>query len=78
RGNIQISRDRANVTDRLHVHNCSQLLGRPHAVLDNRYGKIRRFMNAISGGTDLSYKANTLEDGIEWARGQPAKGRVDE
>ncbi|MGO7998139.1 exopolysaccharide biosynthesis protein, partial [Rhizobium ruizarguesonis] len=65
------------VTDRLHVHICSLLLGLPHAVLDNIYGKILRFMNAFSGGTDLSYKATSLEDGIEWARGQAAKGRVD-
>ncbi len=78
RGISQISRARAIVTDRLHVHICSLLLGRPHAVLDNSYGKIRRFMNAFSGGTDLSYKATSLEDGIEWARGQASKGRADQ
>ncbi|TKD40798.1 MAG: exopolysaccharide biosynthesis protein, partial [Mesorhizobium sp.] len=57
RGIRQISRGRAIVTDRLHVHICSLLIGRPHAVLDNSYGKIRRFMAAFSGGSDLSYKA---------------------
>jgi exopolysaccharide biosynthesis predicted pyruvyltransferase EpsI len=70
RGIRQISRGRAIVTDRLHVHICSLLIGRPHAVLDNNYGKIRRFMNAFSGGTDLSYKATSLDDGIRWAREQ--------
>jgi pyruvyl transferase EpsO len=70
RGIRQISRGRAIVTDRLHVHICSLLLGRPHAVLDNNYGKIRRFMAAFSGGTDLSYQATSLEDGIAWARHQ--------
>jgi exopolysaccharide biosynthesis predicted pyruvyltransferase EpsI len=70
RGIRQISRGRAVVTDRLHVHICSLLLGRPHAVLDNNYGKIRRFMAAFSGGSDLSYKATSLEDGIAWARAQ--------
>ncbi|TIX81220.1 MAG: exopolysaccharide biosynthesis protein, partial [Mesorhizobium sp.] len=34
RGIRQISRGRAIVTDRLHVHICSLLIGRPHAVLD--------------------------------------------
>ena len=47
RGIRQISRGRAIVTDRLHVHICSLLLGRPHAVLDNSYGKVRRFMSGI-------------------------------
>jgi exopolysaccharide biosynthesis predicted pyruvyltransferase EpsI len=70
RGIRQISRGRAIVTDRLHVHICSLLIGRPHAVLDNSYGKIRRFMSAFSGGTELSYKAKSLDDGIAWARGR--------
>jgi exopolysaccharide biosynthesis predicted pyruvyltransferase EpsI len=74
RGIRQISRGRAIVTDRLHVHICSLLLGRPHAVLDNNYGKIRRFMTAFSGGTDLSYKATSLDDGIAWARRQAGWG----
>ena len=68
RGIRQISRGRAIVTDRLHVHICSLLIGRPHAVLDNSYGKVRRFMAAFSGGTDLSYQAASLNDGIAWAQ----------
>jgi pyruvyl transferase EpsO len=76
RGIRQISRGRAIVTDRLHVHICSLLLGRPHAVLDNSYGKIRRFMAAFSGGTDLSYKAESLADGIAWARQQASRGNA--
>lgn len=31
------------VTDRLHAHILSLLLGIPHVVLDNNYGKLRRF-----------------------------------
>jgi pyruvyl transferase EpsO len=70
RGIRQIARGSAIVTDRLHVHICSLLIGRPHAVLDNSYGKVRRFMAAFSGGTDLSYQAASLDDGIAWARRQ--------
>jgi len=74
RGIRQISRGRAIVTDRLHVHICALLLGRPHAVLDNSYGKIRRFMAAFSGGTELSYQASSVDDGIAWARRQADQG----
>ncbi len=70
RGIRQISRGRAIVTDRLHVHICSLLIGRPHAVLDNSYGKIGRFMAAFSGGTELAYRASSLDDGLEWASGR--------
>lgn len=68
RGIRQISRGRALVTDRLHVHICSLLIGRPHAVLDNSYGKVHRFMAAFSGGSDLSYRADSLDDAVAWAR----------
>jgi pyruvyl transferase EpsO len=70
RGIRQISRGRTIVTDRLHVHICSLLIGRPHAVLDNNYGKIGRFMAAFSGGSDLSYRASSLDDGLQWATGR--------
>lgn len=72
RGIRQISRGDAIVTDRLHVLICSLLIGRPHAVLDNSYGKLRRFMNAFSVGTELSYRAASLDDGIAWARSHAA------
>ncbi|HET8762812.1 MAG TPA: polysaccharide pyruvyl transferase family protein [Gemmatimonadales bacterium] len=70
RGVRQLSRGRAIVTDRLHVHIVSLLLGRPHAVLDNSYGKVRNSMSAFTGGTDLTYAATSLDDGIAWAREQ--------
>jgi exopolysaccharide biosynthesis predicted pyruvyltransferase EpsI len=75
RGIRQIGRARALVTDRLHVHILSLLIGRPHAVLDNSYGKIARFMAAFSGNTDLTYRANSLADAIDWAR--DASSRAD-
>lgn len=74
RGIRQISRGHAIVTDRLHVMICSLLIGRPHAVLDNSYGKLRRFMSAFSIENDLSYKATSFDDGIAWARSQAGLG----
>jgi pyruvyl transferase EpsO len=76
RGIRQISRGRAIVTDRLHVHICALLLGRPHAVLDNSYGKVWRFMNAFSNTSDLSYQANSLDEAIAWARRQTGGGEI--
>ncbi len=70
RGVRQLSRARAIVTDRLHVHIVSLMLGRPHAVLDNSYGKVRNFMSAFTGGSGISYLAASLDDGIAWAREQ--------
>jgi exopolysaccharide biosynthesis predicted pyruvyltransferase EpsI len=72
RGVRQLARARVVVTDRLHVHIISLLMGKPHAVLDNSYGKIARFMAAFSGGTDLAYRATSLDDALEWARAQTA------
>jgi pyruvyl transferase EpsO len=68
RGVRQLARARVVVTDRLHVHIISLLMGKPHAVLDNSYGKIARFMAAFSGNNDLSYRATSLADAFEWAR----------
>lgn len=69
RGFRQLSQGRAIVTDRLHVHILAMLLGRPHAVLDNFYGKIGRFMDAFTGGSSLVHRASDLEDAVAWARG---------
>lgn len=68
RGFRQIAQGRAIVTDRLHVHILSLLLGRPHAVLDNHYGKIARFLDAFTGNSPLVHRAADLDDAIAWAR----------
>ena len=69
RGVRQLARARVVVTDRLHVHIISLLMGKPHAVLDNSYGKIARFMAAFTGNNnDLTYRATSLDDALEWAR----------
>jgi exopolysaccharide biosynthesis predicted pyruvyltransferase EpsI len=75
RGLAQLSSARAIVTDRLHCHILSLLLGRPHAVLDNSYGKIARFVLAFTEGSDLVHRAETLPAAVEWAM-QRAKSGV--
>lgn len=70
RGIRQISRARILITDRLHVHILSLLLGRPHAVLDNSYGKIARFMAAFTADAGLAYRARSLADAVAWVQAQ--------
>lgn len=72
RGRRQLSRAQAIITDRLHVHIVSLLLGIPHAVMDNSYGKVRRFMAAFSGGTDFSFTPDTLAEGMAWVHDKAA------
>ncbi|OZA07208.1 MAG: hypothetical protein B7X97_09700, partial [Methylotenera sp. 17-45-7] len=31
------------ITDRLHVHILSILIGKPHVIVDNNYGKLKHF-----------------------------------
>jgi pyruvyl transferase EpsO len=68
RGVRQISRGRIVITDRLHVHIISILLGKEHAVLDNSYGKIGRFRAAFPEPPGLTYAATSYEDAEAWAR----------
>lgn len=73
RGIRQLSQGRVIITDRLHVHIISLLLGLPHAVLDNSYGKIARFMTAFGTDTDLVYRATSLTGAVEWAKARAAQ-----
>lgn len=68
RGVRQLSRARTVVTDRLHAHIICLLMGIPHAVLDNSYGKIGRFMSAFRTRTDDVHVASDLSEAVDWAR----------
>jgi exopolysaccharide biosynthesis predicted pyruvyltransferase EpsI len=70
RGVKQLSRADTIITDRLHVHIISTLMGKPHAVLDNSYGKIARFRAAFPEPEGLTYAASSYADALAWARQQ--------
>lgn len=57
RGCRLLSRGRVVVTDRLHAHILCTLLGVPHVVLDNSYGKISSFMDEWTGSSTLVRRA---------------------
>lgn len=52
-GCAMLAAGRAVITDRLHGHILSLLLGIPHAVLDNSYGKVRHFYETWTHGSPL-------------------------
>jgi pyruvyl transferase EpsO len=60
------------VTDRLHAHILSLLLGIPHVILDNSYGKLRQFYETWTDGSELvrwaSDPAGALALASEWTR----------
>ena len=67
RGCRLLSSGRVVITDRLHAHILSLLLGIPHAVLDNSYGKLRRFLDVWTGEAAGVYCASSMDDAERWA-----------
>jgi exopolysaccharide biosynthesis predicted pyruvyltransferase EpsI len=62
RGRALLGSGEAVVTDRLHGHILSVLMGIPHAVLDNSYGKVRGFAELWSGDLPGVAICRTLEE----------------
>jgi pyruvyl transferase EpsO len=56
-----LSRGRVVITDRLHAHVLCLLLGIPHVLLDNSYGKVRRVHETWTAGAS----------GVRWAASPP-------
>ncbi len=77
RGAQLLSSGRAVVTDRLHTHIISLLLGIPHAVLDNSYGKVSRFMSCWTSASPLTQRCDSMADALEWAQSQAAGARAN-
>lgn len=61
RGISQLSRAEIVVTDRLHAHIMCELLGIPHVVLDNSYGKISNFIRTWGHAENTKF-ATSFED----------------
>lgn len=67
RGCRLLSSGRVVITDRLHAHVLSLLLGIPHAVLDNSYGKLGRFLDVWTGDASGVHRASSTDDAEGWA-----------
>jgi exopolysaccharide biosynthesis predicted pyruvyltransferase EpsI len=70
RGVRQLSLGRAVATDRLHAHVLSLLLGIPHAVSDNDYGKLSGYLDAWTGGSLLAERCSSKDAALAAARGR--------
>jgi exopolysaccharide biosynthesis predicted pyruvyltransferase EpsI len=69
RGLTLLSSSRYIISDRLHTHILSLLLGIPHVALDNSYGKVSRYISTWTSDCDIVRTAATIEAGIEiWRR----------
>jgi exopolysaccharide biosynthesis predicted pyruvyltransferase EpsI len=66
-GFAQIDRHEVLVTDRLHGHIMATLLGKPHVVIDNFYGKIANFIKAF-GKDDVTLSAENFAQAHEMAQ----------
>jgi exopolysaccharide biosynthesis predicted pyruvyltransferase EpsI len=67
RGIDMLSSGRVVVTDRLHGHIMSTLLGIPHVALDNSYGKLQNFILAWTKDTEFLRTADTLDEAYQLA-----------
>jgi pyruvyl transferase EpsO len=68
RGCALLGRGRSVITDRLHGHILSLLLGIPHVLLDNSYGKVRRFHEDWTHDSPLVRFAQSEAEALALAR----------
>lgn len=71
-----LSGGRVVITDRLHGHILSVLLGIPHVLLDNSYGKLRNFRDAWTAEYPLARWAESPDEALRLAadlRAAPAR-----
>jgi exopolysaccharide biosynthesis predicted pyruvyltransferase EpsI len=67
RGLRSLARGRVVITDRLHGCILSLLMGIPHVVLDNSYGKLKGFYATWLEATTLTRWANSPEEALQQA-----------
>jgi pyruvyl transferase EpsO len=67
RGCRILSRGKVVITDRLHGHILCLLLGIPHVLLDNVYGKIRNFVETWTCDCPLARTASSPEEALRQA-----------
>jgi pyruvyl transferase EpsO len=68
---------RVVITDRLHGHVLCLLLGIPHVLLDNNYGKVRGFYDTWTSGSPLARWADSPTQALDLAEslaGQSGQG----
>jgi len=64
RGARLLTRGRVVLTDRLHAHILCTMLGIPHVVLDNHYGKVQNFIASWTAGSPHVRRAATPAEAV--------------
>lgn len=72
-GLIFMQRGRVVITDRLHGHIFSTLLGIPHVYIDNKHRKISNYHNTWTAGLENVILANSSTDALVQAKNLLAK-----
>jgi pyruvyl transferase EpsO len=67
RGCQLLARGKVVITDRLHGHVLCLLLGIPHVLLDNNYGKVKSFLHTWTRGCGLAHWADSPAEARELA-----------
>jgi pyruvyl transferase EpsO len=67
RGCDLLSRGKVVITDRLHGHILCLLLGIPHVLLDNNYGKVRGFHDTWTADSPLTHWAASPAEALRLA-----------
>lgn len=73
-----LAHGRVVVTDRLHAHILSLLMGIPNVLLDNSYGKVRRFYDEWTSSSPLTHFAQTPEEAFAIARELLSRLQLDD
>ena len=68
RGIRMLAKGRVVITDRLHGHILSLLLGIPHILLDTEFGKNSAFYETWTRGCELAHWGNSPKEAIETAQ----------
>ncbi|MFH1858293.1 MAG: polysaccharide pyruvyl transferase family protein [Candidatus Omnitrophota bacterium] len=63
-----LSQGKVVITDRLHGHILSLLLGIPHIILDNNYGKVKSFYGTWTKDCTLAHWADSSTEALKVAR----------
>lgn len=75
RGCALLSSGKVVVTDRLHGHILCVLMGIPHVLLDNSYGKLRQFFDSWTHNCSGVQFADSLEEAVILAQTLAAESR---
>jgi exopolysaccharide biosynthesis predicted pyruvyltransferase EpsI len=75
RGLAMLAQGQCVLTDRLHAHILSVLMGLPNVVLDNNYGKIHGYMQAWTQGAYRTHMASSVPEAVELLRAVSQQGR---